>query len=70
MGKNPVYVPGKDYSVKELIRMAEALGWEIRTKPGGSGYKVARKPGCLPFDIPSNPSKKTKQKILRQMGLK
>lgn len=50
--------------------MAEALGWEIRAKPSGSGHKIARKPGCMPFDIPSSPSKKIKQKILRQMGLK
>lgn len=70
MGKAPEYVPGKDYSVRDLIRMAEALGWEIRTKPGGSGHLVARKEGNRPFDIPSHPSKKTKQKILRQMGLR
>ena len=69
MVKDPKYQPGKDYSAAELKRMAKALGWTVESK-GMSGHMVCRKEGKLPFDIPTSPSKKTKQKILKALGLK
>lgn len=69
MGRSPKYVPGKDYSVEELKKLIRAQGWTIESK-GSSGHLVARKEGHNPFDIPTAPSKKTKQLILKLIGLK
>ena len=65
----PNYVPGKDYSRKELLKLIVAQGWSVESK-GKTGHLVCRKKGENPFDIPMDPSKKTKQKILKLIGLK
>jgi len=69
MGRSVKYIPGKDYSVEELKKLIRAQGWTIESK-GSSGHLVARKEGHNPFDIPTAPSKKTKQLILKLIGLK
>ena len=72
MGKASEYQPGKDYSRRELLQLAQELGWSVVKKgqKGKSGHVTCIKDGCLPFDIPTDPGKKTTQKILKQMGLK
>ncbi len=69
MGRSAQYIPGKDYSLEELKKLIRAQGWTIESK-GSSGHLVARKEGHRPFDIPTAPSKKTKQVILKLIGLK
>ena len=68
MGKI-IFNPSKDYSVFELKQLAQQQGWSIESK-GKTGHMIRRKDGCVPFDIPTHPSKKTKQKIIKLLGLK
>lgn len=69
VGRMPKYTPGKDYSRAELIKLIKAQGWTVEPK-GKTGHLVCRKNGENPFDIPTNPGKKTKQIILKLIGLK
>ena len=68
MGKKE-FIPGKDYRRKELIELIIQQGWTIEAK-GRTGHLVCRKEGHLPFDLPTDPKKGTKQKILKLIGLK
>ena len=67
MVKIKKFVPGKDYSRNELMQLIRQEGWIIESK-GADGHLVCRKEEHNPFDLPTDPGKKTKQKILK-LGL-
>ena len=69
MGKKKKYIPGKDYSRREIIEFILQEGWTIESK-GATGHVICRKAGELPFDLPTDPKKGTKQMIFKRLGFK
>ena len=63
------FIAGKDYSRREIVEFILQEGWTIEAK-GQTGHLVCRKEGHLPFDLPTDPKKGTKQKIFKLLGLK
>lgn len=60
---------GKEYSQKELIKIAKKQGWEFDSKRGKGSHAYAEKEGERPLTIPKNISKGVLESIKKRLKI-
>ena len=68
-GSGGVCAMGKQYTQKELIRVALARGWSISETRGKGSHVLAMKDGERPFPIPRTIKKGILESIKKRLGL-
>lgn len=61
---------GKQYSQRELIRIAEQRGWTVDKRRGKGSHVLAMKEGERPFPIPRTISDGVLRNIKKRLGIK
>jgi len=63
-----IYNLSKDLRFKELQKILESYGYELRGPRGGSSHYTFRKKGCMPITIPQHePIKRVYVEMVRQV---
>ena len=61
---------GKQYSRRELIKIALQKGWDVNESRGKGSHSLATKQGERPFPIPYKISSGVHDSIKKRLGIK